>query len=255
MVTTGYPWDSAKKTEVIDLEHNLEDSNVICEDLNDFPMEIQAAVSANLESLPIICGGRFHNGSYHSSDKCFKYMDGGWQHFATMINRRAYATGIVYGNALHIFGGFDYDTWTKLQSSETINIDGSSTEGPKLPTPIYVHAIAAINSAVSIISGGYTNTNSYSRLTWYFNHATHEFQPGPSLLEDRGYHSSGTIIDENTKERIVIIAGGRNDNGFFDSTEMLINGKWVTGKSHKYFVDLSIFCRFGYSKSNYHICM
>ena len=99
MISTG-----RKTTEVIDLA----DSNVKCEVLEDFPMEIQAAVGANLASTPIICGGYFYSGSYHSSDKCFKYMEGGWQHFATMIEKRAYTAGIVYNNALHIFGGRDY---------------------------------------------------------------------------------------------------------------------------------------------------
>ena len=152
---TGY--NVARKTEVIDLE----DSNVICEDLEDFPLEISGAVGANLASTPIICGGGgFYNGSFHSSDKCFKYIEGGWQHFATMIERRRLAAGIVYKNALHIFGGKDSDTnpSTKLQSSEIVKADGSTTEGPQLPTPITGYAIASINSTVSILTGG-SDTN------------------------------------------------------------------------------------------------
>ena len=79
----------ATTSEVIDSE----DSNIICEDLEDFPMEIEGAVGANLASTPIICGGLFHSGSLQSSDKCFKYMEGGWQHFATMIEKRWNAAG------------------------------------------------------------------------------------------------------------------------------------------------------------------
>ena len=104
MISTGHPSNNATKTEVI----GLEDSNVICEDLEDFPLEVSGAVGANLTLTPIICGGEIYNGSSKdSSDKCFKYMEGGWQHFATMIERRASAAGIVYNNALHIFGGQD----------------------------------------------------------------------------------------------------------------------------------------------------
>ena len=47
--------------------------------------------------------------------------------------------------------------------------------------------------------------------TLYFNHVTQEFIPGPDLLEDRRGHASGTIIDQETGERIVVIAGGRRD--------------------------------------------
>ena len=227
MISTG-----RKKTEVIDFA----DSNVKCEDLEDFPMETQAAVGANLVSTPIICGGLFYNGSHHSSDVCFKYMKGGWQQFATMIERRTWAAGIVYDNALHIFGGYDQDTNTILQSSEIVKEDGNLTEGTQLPKPIYAHAIASINSTVSIITGG----NSYSDKTWYFNHASQEFQPGPNLLEGRYHHSAGYVIDQETKEKMAIISGGYNidisegnvDIIYLDSTEMLMNGQWMTGKTH-----------------------
>ena len=224
MIATGIH-SHKKTTEVIDLE----DSNVVCEDLEDFPMETQAAVGANLVSTPIICGGYFGGpGSVHSSDKCFKYTEEGWQHFATMIERRDYAKGIVYNEAFHMFGGYDFDTGTKLQSSEIVKEDGSSTEGPQLPTPIMYHAIASINSTVSIITGGLTNTTSDK--SWYFNHASQEFQPGPNLLEARKGHSSGSVIDQETKEKIIIVAGGYIDSS--SSTEMLLNGKWVKGNTY-----------------------
>ena len=226
MISTGnLNMDSTKKTEVIDLE----DSNVICNVLEDFPMDIDAAVGATLAITPIICGGKFNNGSSRSSDKCFKYAEGGWQNFATMIDRRHYAAGIVYNNVLHIFGGYDWDTFTTLQSSDIVNADGSCTEGPQLPKPISSHAIASINSTVSIITGGYTDI--YSDQTWYFNHASQEFQPGPNLLEARSYHSSGSVTDQETKEKVVIIAGGLA-NRYLDSTEMLLNGEWMTGRTH-----------------------
>ena len=227
MISTGFPTNSGTKTEVIDLE----DSNIICEDLEDFPIEIDGAVGANLASTPIICGGVFNDGSLHSSDKCFEYIEGGWHHFATMIEKRAFAAGIVYNNALHIFGGHDWDTTTTLISSEIVQADGSTTLGPQLPTPNYIHAIASINSTVSIISGGnaYLDDN-YTDKTWYFDHVSQEFQPGPNLLQPRLLHSSGTVTDQETKEKIVIKVGGFYID-YLDSTEMLLNGEWVTGKT------------------------
>ena len=229
LISSGHPRGSATKTEVIDLKNN----NITCEDLQEFPLEISNAVGANLASWPIICGGIFNDGS--TSDKCFIYMEGGWQHFVTMINRRSFTAGIVYDNAFHIFGGYDKDTSTTLQSSEIVNKDGSSMEGPQLPTPIQRHAIASINATVSIITGG-TDTN--SNQTWYFNHASQEFQQGPYLLEARWYHSSATITDQDTKEKIVIVVGGYDGN-FKDTTEILSNGEWVAGINHKQFLYLS----------------
>ena len=61
--------NSGTKTEVIDLE----DSNVVCEDLEDFPVDTYGAVGGNLASIPIICGGVVTKNSDHTSDKCLKY--------------------------------------------------------------------------------------------------------------------------------------------------------------------------------------
>ena len=48
----------------------------------------------------------------------------------------------------------------------------------------------------------------------------------------RQFHSSGTVIDQETKEKIVAVAGGFNeDSGYLDSTELLIDGEWRQGKS------------------------
>ena len=55
MISTGFPLNSGNKTEVIDLENG----NVKCKDLEDFPIENSQAVYANLASMPIICGGWF----------------------------------------------------------------------------------------------------------------------------------------------------------------------------------------------------
>ena len=77
------------------------------------------------------------------------------------------------------------------------------------------------------------DTNDYSDKTWYFNHASQEFQPGPNLLQARRIHSSGTVTDQETKEKMVIIAGGSNSTDFLDSTEMLLNGEWKTDKNHR----------------------
>ena len=229
MISTGHPYKTAKKTEVVDLEN----SNDACNYLDNFPVEISFAVGGNLASTPIICGGELNDWDYSSSNKCFKYTKGGWQHYVTMREERRKAAGIVYDDAFHIFGGQDTIGYA-LQSSELVRLDGTSTEGPKLPSRIFHHAIAFINSTVSIITGGYTST--YRSQTWYFNHATQKFQYGPNLIKRRMWHSSGTITDHVTKEKIFIVAGGYfGVSGYtgshLDSTEILLNGEWVAGKT------------------------
>ena len=64
----------------------------------------------------------------------------------------------------------------------------------------------------------------------YFNHVTQEFTPGPTPLEDRRGHASGTITDQETGERIVVIAGGKSSY-YLDTTELLFNGEWHAGKN------------------------
>ena len=126
MISTGSPTFLSTNTEVFDLE----DSSIICQDLQNFPMATTGAVGANLASMPIICGGSlkgYINSSYYSdsSDKCFKYVKGGWQNFVTMMDRRHSAAGIVHNNSFHIFGGYDNypDSYESAgwQSSEIIN--------------------------------------------------------------------------------------------------------------------------------------
>ena len=108
LITTGYPRKSGTKAEVIDLEN----SNVVCKDLDDFPLETYYAVGANLASKPIICGGYLYS-NHTSSDKCFTYKEGVWKHFATMLESpipwkcvHCSAAGIVIDNDFYIFGGF-----------------------------------------------------------------------------------------------------------------------------------------------------
>ena len=87
-----------------------------------------------------------------------------------------------------------------------------------------------INDTVSILSGGWTNTNAYFIQTWYYNHDTETFTSGPDLKERRYRHGSALNVDKVTKSKIAVIAGGFLGVGnYLDSTEMLINGQWQTG--------------------------
>ena len=222
MVTTGDPTSSARKTEVVDVV-----SGETCADLADFPVENDSAVGANLDGTPVVCGGM---------ESCYKFTNAGWQQFASM-KEKSYAAGITYKNKLHVFGGAISDgtlyNVVVTKTTELISIDGGLEDGPELPEALLTHTITSINSTVSILSGGSTDSNSpnpyYTPLTWYINHETNVFSPGPSLLEGRSNHGSATLVDKVTKEKIPMVTGGSGNGGRLDSTELLINGMWQPG--------------------------
>ena len=148
-----------------------------------------------------------------------------------MNEKRENAAGVMFKNKFHVFGGWDGKIISN--TSELISIDGGIEDGPKLPEALRQHAIASVNSTISILSGGRTSDTDYSPLTWYFNHDTNVFSPGPSLLEGRRSHGSATIVDKETTTKIPIVTGGRglinSKHVRLDSTEMLINGHWQSG--------------------------
>ena len=193
-----------------------------CADLADFPLENYGAVGANLHGTPVVCGGY----SSGHSQTCYKFINNGWQQFASMKEKRIYFTGVMHKNKFHVFGGSD---GSRSKTTELISIDGGVEYGPELPEAVSQHAITSINSTVSLLSGGSTSANNYSPLTWYFNHETNVFSSGPSLLEGRKSHGSATIVDKVTKAKIQMVTGGKDYGGGLDSTELLINGIWQSG--------------------------
>ena len=149
-----------------------------------------------------------------------------------MTSRRLGAAGIVHANTFIIFGGYDSTGSGYLSTTEIVTEEGQVTPGPEMPVAVTDHSIARYNTSTSILTGGYTKGNPESNKTWYFNHVSQEFQPGPSLIIGRSYHASATLQDQDTKEHIVAVVGGVNGplvHGTLDSTELLINGEWTPG--------------------------
>ena len=104
----------------------------------------------------------------------------------------------MHNDRLHVFGG--YSGSSSLQTTETINVDGEVSYGPDLPTGVWRHAMTKINGTVSLLSGGSTDTDSYSAKTWYYNHDTETFTSGPDLMEGRIYHGSALNVDGGAAE-------------------------------------------------------
>ena len=215
MITNGDPSVFARKTEIVDVANGL-----TCSNLAKFPVELSAAVGANLGATPVVCGG-------YSSEKCFRFKNSVWEEYASMKEKRHVAAAVMHNDKLHVFGGAPNGS-SISQTTEIINVDGVVSYGPDLPTAVWKHAMTKINGTVSLLSGGTTNTDSDSAKTWYYNHDTETFTSGPDLLEGRYLHGSAINVDKVTKSKIVVITGGYK-SGYLDSTELLINGQWQTG--------------------------
>jgi len=221
MIASGNPYSSARKTEILGVANGL-----TCSDLAEFPVELSGPVGANLGGTPVLCGGYLGSEKVRS-EKCFRFKNSVWAEFASMKEKRDVAAAVMHNGKLHVFGG--YSGYSNLQTTETINVDGEVSYGPDLPSAVDSHAMTKINDTVSILSGGWTDTDSTSGKTWYYNHDTETFTSGPDLLQGRRYsHGSAINVDKVTKSKIVVVTGGYNGNNM-DSTELLINGQWQTG--------------------------
>jgi len=223
LVSTGYSWSSAQKTEVINLEDNS-----VCQDVEDFPFAINLAIGSYLGSFPVICGGLDES---ESLNQCHQLRSGIWQPFATLDQRRSGAAGIVHANTFIIFGGYEYDGSGYVNTTEILTEEGQVTPGPEMPVAVDSHSIASLNATKWILTGGWTSTTSFTDETWFFDPVSQEFQQGPPLITGREGHASATLQDQDTKENIVAVVGGYRDNvDVLDSTEFLRNGEWTPGK-------------------------
>ena len=261
MILTGgsFNWQTPhfnwQKTEIVDIMNKPYPK--ICKPLADIPKTIRNnAVGTNLQETPVFCGGTLVEdwcqipnpdcGRKRFSENCFKFINGSWEEFTSMKEKRGNAAGIIYKNEWHIFGGWtqgpldtnNHSTTTLSKTSEIISQDGGVRKGPDLPTKFAHHAITSINETVSILSGGVLGMPHNGSLTWYYNHETEKFTSGPHLLEGRTEHASATIVDKGKeKENIPIVAGGHgygaNGDQWLESTEMLIDGQWQPGKGTK----------------------
>ena len=77
LVSTGMPYSSATKTEII----NTDDSGLTCKDLEEYPLQVYGAVGSNMASLPVICGG-YGDSTYPT--QCYQMESGKWNLFANL---------------------------------------------------------------------------------------------------------------------------------------------------------------------------
>ena len=91
LVSTGNPTNHATNiTEII----NLDNEDLTCQDVEDYPFVTSYAVGSNMGSFPVICGGTDYYVSGSSVNKCHRLIAGRWQQFANMTKRYIYLSRV-----------------------------------------------------------------------------------------------------------------------------------------------------------------
>ena len=67
--------------------------------------------------------------------------------------------------------------------------------------------------------------------TYFYDHGAEEWLDGPNLIQKRAWHGIGIVFDEVRKESLIIVTGGYDFINYLDSTEVLINNEWTSGKN------------------------
>ena len=92
-----------------------------------------------------------------------------------------------------------------------------------------------INSTLSMIIGGSHQYSQFSPLTFWYYHGESKWVEAPSLNYGRQEHANGIIVDQVTKEKLVIVTGGDFNGITLDSTEILFNSQWNQGNIAHYY--------------------
>ena len=99
--------------------------------------------------------------------------------------------------------------------------------------PVRRHSVTNINETTSILTGGYSDLEGqeiFLTQTYFFNHPTQKWTKGPNLNVGRLGHVSGMVTDTVTNEKYLLVIGGSRRCPGLDSTEILMDGRWVIGK-------------------------
>jgi hypothetical protein len=220
LVTTGYPTSNSVKSEVIDLE----DASNICQDLEDYPIGVHAAVGGLLNlGDPLVCGG-----GYPATNVCHVVNQPGQS--SEMHEERYYSASLTL-NSSHIWvtGGHNGDD--RLQTSEFVSIGQAAVKGPDLPYAVYWHCLVGVNSSTALLCGG-ENDGGYLNECHYMDLVDHSWSPGPSMMTKRRTHSCGIFKSAAHQGRNIVIAAGGYNGYYLDSVEMLdpTTNKWIEGK-------------------------
>ena len=221
MVTTG--WNDGgfqAKTEVLDLSIA---EKFQCQDWPDYPMAVGGATIGLLGKEVLVCGG--YDGT-SIIDECYSINSKGTVFVTKMTHKRDYAASVnINEDTIWITGGWNGNY---LSSSEFMTVEGSMA-GPELPIPVDGHQMVAIDNELTMVIGGFSPGSVTLAQTFYYDHSNEQWIDGPTLNQARYAHAAGTVTDEVTIERLVVVSAGGFDGSFLKSTEILHDGDWSLG--------------------------
>ena len=221
MVTTG--WNDGgfqAKTEVLDLSIA---EKFQCQDWPDYPMAVGGATIGLLGKEVLVCGG--YDGT-SIIDECYSINSKGTVFVTKMTHKRDYAASVnINEDTIWITGGWNGNY---LSSSEFMTVEGSMA-GPELPIPVDGHQMVAIDNELTMVIGGFSPGSVTLAQTFYYDHSNKQWVDGPTLNQARRQHAAGTVTDEVTMERLVVVSGGFDYSSAMKSTEILQDGDWSLG--------------------------
>ena len=90
------------------------------------------------------------------------------------------------------------------------------------------HEMIAIDNELTMVIGGFSPGSVTLAQTFYYDHSNEQWVDGPTLNQARRQHAAGTVTDEVTMERLVVVTGGA-DGSSLKPTEILHDGDWSLG--------------------------
>merc|ERR1719352_1750626 len=136
MVAGGNYWkDGSEIIEVIDIE----DENMVCDDLPQFPIKSMfGGMGGLLDGKPVICGGANPSNYDDVFDECYSYDKSRlWKSFAQLNEPRSGGLSHIVDGKLWIVGGVSKSAASDnypIRESVIIFENGTAQEGMKMPT-------------------------------------------------------------------------------------------------------------------------
>ena len=131
--------------------------------------------------------------------------------------------------------------WCNNYSNKTLisyNDGASFEELPPIPALLKAHCAVFLDNTTLMVIGGYKFPRSYSD-TYFFDLDSNSWSSGPSLTEERSYHTCNLITDCEGSQHVVVVGGTGTGFGTYKKSVEIYDvdtGTWNTGKSnHKQF--------------------
>ena len=218
--------NTRKVIEVFDV-----DGNEFCSDLPVYPIDPTRGNGGLLEDTPVLCG------SSSFTTECYSYVKASntWQLLGNLVTGRGFFGAGIFRGALWVTGGRQDDRGNqKLDSTETIALDGTVSSGTNLPNGRHGHSMVVLNNDEFMILGAADPSNLYKN-TMTYNANSGTFTDGPSMIHNRRDATCSMFQSKFHNDRqVVLCAGGISDSGTAELLDFSQeNAQWEEGMNFK----------------------